>query len=359
MAHTRLSATLSDWLDTHAEAIDAGTHDPSAIVPTLGAAGLFRLGVPGAGDSSRTGDAILAIAEVARHSLAAAFVYWSQRTFIEYLLQSPNATLRERLLPGLLTGATAGATGLSNAMKFLCGIEALQITAREQEGRWRLDGRMPWVTNLRPQGFHVAGAVTTPRGGSAIVALPHDAPGLSRSADLNLIALQSSNTAALALTDVDVPPEWLIHENAAIYLPHVRPAFVGLQCGLALGLAQRALEEAQASSGPRHALQAPLAQASHGLATLREQLIEGVHDGRYRTAPTALFELRISLAELAAQAVQLELRAHGGAAYLNGKRPGFARRWREAAFVPIVTPSVVQLQTEIAKRRAVDGVDAA
>ena len=28
----------------------------------------------------------------------------------------------------------------------------------------------------------------------------------------------------------------------------------------------------------------------------------------------------------------------------------FARRWREAAFLPIVTPSLVQLKTELAKR---------
>lgn len=359
MATPDLSPALADWLEAHAEAIDLGSHDPSSIVPVLGEAGLFRLGVPNTGSASRTGDAILAIAAVARHSLAAAFVYWSQRTFIEYLLQSPNAALRDRLLPDLLSGSVAGATGLSNAMKFLCGIEALQIQARTQDGHWRLDGRMPWVTNLRPQGFQVAGAVTTPQGGAAIVALPHDAPGLFRSADLDLIALQSSNTAALALDDVHVSPEWLIHDDATTYLPRVRPAFVGLQCGLALGLAQRALEEAQAGGGPRGALHAPLAEATHTLAVLREQLIEGVHDGRYESAPTALFELRISLADLTARAVQLELQAHGGAAYLNGKRPGFARRWREAAFVPIVTPSLVQLRTEIAKRRALDGANKA
>ena len=42
----------------------------------------------------------------------------------------------------------------------------------------------------------------------------------------------------------------------------------------------------------------------------------------------------------------------GGAAYLKPAGDGFARRWREAAFLPIVTPSLVQLKTELAKRRA-------
>ena len=68
--------------------------------------------------------------------------------------------------------------------------------------------------------------------------------------------------------------------------------------------------------------------------------------------PWLLFEVRIALAEAAQQAVQLELQASGGAAYLKPAGDGFARRWREAAFLPIVTPSLVQLKTELAKRRA-------
>jgi alkylation response protein AidB-like acyl-CoA dehydrogenase len=62
-----------------------------------------------------------------------------------------------------------------------------------------------------------------------------------------------------------------------------------------------------------------------------------------------LFELRIGLAEVASQAVQLELQASGGKAYLQAYGAGFARRWRESAFVPIITPSLVQLRTELRK----------
>ncbi|MDW8400055.1 MAG: acyl-CoA dehydrogenase family protein, partial [Acetobacteraceae bacterium] len=69
-------------------------------------AGLLALGVPRAegGAGGTVGDAIEAIAAVSSHSMAAGFLFWSQRTFIEYLLQSPNGALRERLLPGLLAG---------------------------------------------------------------------------------------------------------------------------------------------------------------------------------------------------------------------------------------------------------------
>jgi len=63
-----------------------------------------------------------------------------------------------------------------------------------------------------------------------------------------------------------------------------------------------------------------------------------------------LFKLRIALAETAASAVQLELQASGGKAYLTAHGSGFARRWRESAFVPIVTPSLVQLRTELQRQ---------
>jgi heme oxygenase len=48
--------------------------------------------------------------------------------------------------------------------------------------------------------------------------------------------------------------------------------------------------------------------------------------------------------------VQLELQASGGKAYLTAYGEGFARRWRESAFVPIVTPSLVQLRAELQRQ---------
>ncbi|AVJ28372.1 acyl-CoA dehydrogenase family protein [Achromobacter spanius] len=366
---TRLDATepaggailppdLRDWLAQHAEALDEGSLDAATVLPRLASAGLFRIGVPesrGGLAGTDIGDAIEAVSQVAELSVASAFVAWGQRVFIEYLLTSPNTALAERWLPALLAGEVAGATALSNAMKFLSGIESLQISAQGDDAQWTLDGRMPWVTNLRPQGFLVAAAVTAPDGTPAVVALPHDIAGLERSADLSLLALQSSNTAALDVRSVRIGPEWLIHADARQYLPGARPAFAGLQCGLSIGLARRALQAAgQAGQGQasRGILGQPLQALSAQLEDLTASLIAGVRSQRFVTEPWALFEIRIALAEAANAAVQLELQASGGAAYLKPGGAGFARRWREAAFLPIVTPSLVQLKTELAKRQA-------
>ncbi|BBP76027.1 MULTISPECIES: acyl-CoA dehydrogenase family protein [Pseudomonas] len=349
-----LDPALSQWLDEHAQALDLGQCDPQSVLSRLAAARVLRVGVEEAqgGSGGDIADAVETLAGVASHSLAAAFVFWGQRAFIEYLLQSPNRGLRERLLPSLLSGELAGATGLSNAMKFLSGIESLQVRARSQADGWQLDGRLHWVTNLRKSGFVVAAAIEREEGGVPFVlAIPDGLEGVRRSADLQLMGLQSSNTAAIDLQQVSVSSDWLLHEDAKRFLPAVRPAFLGLQCGMAIGLSRRALSEVAGHlQDGRSILREPLLEQRHVLEQAVEALKNGLLDGRFLTRPADLFQIRITLAESAAQAVQLELQASGGKAYLSEHGSGFARRWRESAFVPIVTPSLVQLRAELQRQ---------
>lgn len=359
-----LPQPLLNWLQQHADALDQGQGPADELLPRLGQAGLLRLGVPSAlgGSGGTIGDAIEAIAQVAEHSLTAAFVFWGQRTFIDYVVNGESPALRERWLPTLLTGELAGATGLSNAMKFLSQIEQLQIQARpdtktdndpEQPGGLRLDGGLPWVTNLQPQGFVVAAAVDMgPGQPPAVVAIESGRTGLQRTPDLGLVALRDSRTAALTLKDVVLPADQVLARHGPDYLRRIRPHFLGMQCGMSIGLARAALAASRAACGPRTSLQAPLQALEHDLAQATAALQAGVASGQYATQAAPLFELRIALAGLVQTAVQLELQATGGRAYLQGQAPGFARRWLEAAFVPVVTPSLTQLQAELARQRA-------
>ena len=150
-----LDPVLQHWLEANAEALDQGRCDPQQVLGQLAAAKVLGVGVDPlqGGSGASVADAVETVASVASYSLAAAFVFWGQRAFIEYLLHSPNAELREKLLPALLSGELAGATGLSNAMKYLSGIEALQVRAANAADGWTLNGRLHWVTNLRQSGF--------------------------------------------------------------------------------------------------------------------------------------------------------------------------------------------------------------
>ena len=354
-----LPHVLNAWLSETATRIDSSAEDAPALLPALADAKLFQIGVPArfGGSDGDVADAVAAIAAVSEQSLAAGFVFWGHRAFIEYLLQSPNEELRQRLLPDLLTGRRAGATALSNAMKFLAGIEELQISAKDGADRGTLvvDGKMPWVTNLRPEGFDVAAAIDGPHGHPGFIAvLSSDDAGIVRSADLDLMAMRGSNTAAVDVHNVEIGPDRILHVNATEWLPRVRPAFLGLQCGMSIGLARRAIRETDAKlKGGRDVLSDPCRDLSVRLRGQETLLNDGLRSGRFVERAAALFHIRIELADIATEAVQLELQASGGKAYLTKPGEGCQRRLREVAFIPLITPSIVQLKTVLqAQKRA-------
>ena len=345
-----LPAGLEAWLDEHADSLDADDRHALEVIPRLAEAGLLASAVPACfgGDDEPPSRAIAAIAAVAEHSVAAAFAFWGQRVYIEFLVRGESPALRDRHLPALLEGRLAGASGLSNAMKFLSGIEGVGLTARDG----MVSGRVPWITNVRRGGFLAAAAAGTDDGGLLILSLPHDRPGLVRSDDLDLIALRGTQTAALTIEDLSYGQDDVIARDGRRWLPRVRPAFLGFQCGLSVGLARAALAMAnRLARDARSVLGPALDRAGDELAGFEQALAEGVDDGRFVESPAALFELRIGLARLVREAVDLELLASGGRAYSRNGGLGFARRWREAAFIPIVTPSLTQLEGELLRQQ--------
>jgi alkylation response protein AidB-like acyl-CoA dehydrogenase len=347
---TVLPAAFGQWLDGNAQELDLGSELAPALLPRIAEVGLFKIGVAArfGGSDGDVADATRAIAAVSARSLAAGFVFWGHRAFIECLMQSPNDALRERLLPGLLAGRRAGATGLSNAMKFLCGLGELQIKATRRDQAIEIDGKLPWVTNLRPDGFDVAAAVQGQGCPAFVASLSSDQEGLNRSDDLDLMAMRATHTAAVKLERVRVDEDRIIHPNAAEWLPRVRPAFLGLQCGMSIGLARRSLAEAQGSlGGDRDVLASPIERLIAELTDIETRLLSQIAGSLFVEQPVLLFRLRIRLAEIVDQAVQLELSTTGGKAYLSGPGEGFQRRLRESAFIPVVTPSLALLKTVI------------
>lgn len=335
-----LDESLVDWIRERAEALDTLPDEGDGLLARLAQSGLFATGTPGG--------AVCVVAALAEHSLSAAFVFWAQRAFMECVLASPNRELAARLMPDLQQGRLAGAPGLSNAMKFLGGLDRLRTSFTTGAGDMRLSGAVPWASNLRRQGFVAAIAAGDAQGDNpAVFAVPHDARGLQRTPDLELLALRGTNTAALHLDEVTVDESWQLHPQARVFLPAVRPVFVGLQCGLGLGLARASLRAArQALAGAQSTELAALESATRDLEAV---LLAGLDGSGLRERPRELLLLRLRMVEMAADAVRLELQALGGRALLGSEGRAFARRSREAAFLNVVTPTVVQLRKDLAK----------
>lgn len=91
---------------------------------------------------------------------------------------------------------------------------------------------------------------------------------------------------------------------------------------------------------------------SERLENTVSELKQGLLEGRFQQQPAALFKLRIILAESAADAVQLELQASGGKAYLSEYGEGFARRWRSRPSCRSSRPAWCNCAPNCSARRA-------
>ena len=226
-------------------------------------------------------------------------------------------------------------------------IEELNVRILEENGNYYLKGRLPWVTNARKDRFltiFVAGFADDPST-SYVVAVPSDAENFSRSEDLEFVSLQGGNTAALTFNKVPLKEEWILSKDAHQFLAQNRPAFLGYQFGLAFGLAERSLSEVEKELGKRGVLKEEWQHQVEQLDDIRHSLYQGLSEESYFVKnPRELFQLRIDIVDVVAQSLLLELQAGGGRGYFSKSTSGFIRRWNEGAFLPIVSPSAVQLR---------------
>lgn len=347
---SRFSKEFIDWLDENADHLDKESGVlANQLLQKIAAEGVFQIGVPtiygGIGGTKE--DVIEALTELGSHSLTAAFVSWGHRTFIENILASDNSYPRDTWLPELLTAKRAGGTGLSNAVKFLSNIEELNVTLVEENGKQYLQGRLPWVTNLRSDKFVAvfAAGFEDSNKRPIILAVPSEAAGLSRSEDLEFVSLQGSNTAALTFDKVPLNSNWILSNDAPDFIAKTRPGFLGYQFGLAFGLAQRSLDEVKASlNSNRSVLTKEFEETAQAILQLKKSLYLGLQDDYFIEHPKELFQLRIDIVELVATSLLLELQSSGGRGYFKHSPSSFIRRWNEGVFLPIVTPSAVQLR---------------
>jgi alkylation response protein AidB-like acyl-CoA dehydrogenase len=315
----------------------------------LAKAGRLTSGVPesfgGVGETMLS--AVEEISSVSEECLTSGFVFWCQRTLIECLVKSSNYWLRHQILPKILRGECSGTVGFSNAMKHLMRAEPLQVQASLDAETVTLDGFLPSVSNLQPNNFVVAIAAQATTGEKLIIAVPSEALGLQRGEDLQLLGLQASWTSTLRLNQVRLSHKWIINEDASNFLSKIRPTFLLLQCGLGLGITRRSLQETlQSINGTNEGvLINRLRYATLTIVQLEAQLWK-LSSGSYSDLHLReLLELRLALFRMAQDSVWLELETKGDSAYL--KPSGTARRLREVAFLPLLTPSLLEIEREL------------
>ncbi len=353
-------AVAQGSLAQQVQAIDREGHYPVACLKQLAALGAMsaHLEAPtGQGDFFLS---IQAMAEVSRVCGATGFMMWCQAVCGLYMQQSGNPALMGDQLQRHATGAGLGGTALSNPMKSYAQIESLLLKATAVDGGYLINGALPWVSNLGPG--HCCGAIAAvsqgdePSGREVMFLLRCGAPGVELRDCPSFSAMEGTGTYAIRLTDYFVGAADLIADPAKPYIARIRGAFVMLQCGMALGITQGAIDSMWDVEAQLGHVNQFLDERPDALQDELDALTERVRAlARTPFDPATDFfidvlDARAHGAELCLRAAQSALMHQGARGYLLSS--AVQRRVRESHFVAIVTPAIKHLRKEMARLSA-------
>ncbi|MEO6989544.1 MAG: acyl-CoA dehydrogenase family protein [Aquihabitans sp.] len=348
---------LLDGVEEHfaarATKIDTGGQSTREALRFLGTRDLLDIGV-GRDGPGTLGDMVDVITTVARSCMSSAFSAWAQRMTLEYVAAAGPGFAADGLLDGLASGQLAGSTAMASAFQDSAGLAPIPVTFTRRGDDLILDGIVPWASNLfADDGFWVTLTARGEDGQRVVVALPSTAPGLTVGPSLELLALGATASASLQLQGVAVPPELVVAHDVSPFLDAVRRPFLCLQAAFCVGLAEASAlavnARPDAGYGQFDSERLALALDLADVATRLHELAAGTGsagDDPALSDRRQLLSMRLDAARLASVAVQLEVKVTGGAAYLA--RSDTARRLREAAFLPIQSPTEAHLRWELA-----------
>jgi len=296
--HTALRQMLREFceqeLAPRAKEVDrTGQQDP-AILRWMGELGMF--GIPfspeyGGAGAGEMGYCIL-MEELNRACPSTATIIGAHigiAAMSLYLDGSPE--LKRRYLPGLCSGQTIGAFGLTEPG---AGSDAagIKLRATLEGDSYFLDGQKMWITNGPIADVIMVLAVTDPslgaRGGATCFVVETDWPGFSAGKPEKKMGLHGSPTSLLNFDEVRVPKENVLGEVGLGFVTFMKTLDIGrVSLGAAtLGGASVALEASLRWVKARSQFGRPIAQMQSIQFKLADMAteIEALRSLVYRTA---------------------------------------------------------------------------
>lgn len=332
---------IAEFVRDRAAALDRGETDIRTDLARIGELGLLENGLGG----ECLDHMVAVIDDIAAESLTVGFSLWAQRMALEYIDRAPES-LRARYHDDLAAGRLVGVTAMAAALKHLAGLGELPLTAERTPEGLTVSGPIHWASNVFPDSLVVFPARTTD-GGRVVAVVRADTPGIRINESPELLALGATSSTSLAFDGVRIPASDILTDNLADFCGSIRPTFLLLQTSFCVGIARASLAEA---SSRLHGLGEQFAGEHDALSAQYESLRERLY--RYAADPASasaadLIRLRLDGSVVAVAATRLEATLRGGAGYASASATN--RRFREAAFLPIQSPSEGQLRWELSQ----------
>lgn len=287
---------------------------------------------------------------LAREDLSVAFSTWADLMVLTYLKAADSQ--HPQLIEAIENGTRPGVTGMASVFKYAAGAGDLDLQAQAVNGGYKVSGKLKWASNLADDSIIVSGAHSD-QGGQVLFVVDGNAEGLTLGTPFGLLGLNATASAWVEFDEVFVAEENILTTSFPDYLPRVRPTFLLLQTSECLGVAESAIAAASGKTvGINEVFADDVAQTYDKiteLISIQESIAEKAASGE-QVAFTDLLRLRLNAAEAAVQAANLEIRVAGGAGYAQSSPA--SRRYREATFIPVQSPSEGQLKWQLAREES-------
>lgn len=338
-------AEVAEFFAARAATVDCQDTDVRPGLRFLGDRGLLGLGAPDDADGALAA-MLLVVEDVAACCMSSGFSLWAQRMAIEYLSSASDSAAISAELAELRAGGRIGVTAMAPAMRHAAGLEQVPVQAERVRGGYRLTGPIPWASNLFENAAVVLPARSTD-GECLALAVNLDDAGISVHNAPNLLALGATGSSSVSLEGVHVPDSAVLSRDLIGFVRAIRPTFLLVQSAFCAGLAGASRREAtERISGLNEQFATDLAVIASRHDSVRERLFRYARD---QHAPSAaeLLRLRLDAAGVAGEATRLEAAVAGGRGYVATSPT--SRRLREAAFLPIQSPTEGQLRWELSR----------
>ncbi|WP_428911443.1 acyl-CoA dehydrogenase family protein [Niallia sp. Krafla_26] len=288
-------------------------------------------------------DEMVIVKETAKVCMTTAFCVWCHLAALTYVRNTKKDGLKKQLLPSLEKGEILAGTGLSNPMKFYAGLEKLHLSAKPTQGGYTISGVLPSVSNLGED--HWFGFVAGINENEQIMCIvPCNTKGLKLKEKVDYLGVNGSATYACSFTDVFIPNEWVLSEDAKGFIEEIRPAFLTYQIPLGLGVTQASISSieivCQRQNGCNQFLNEQPEDLKEKVESIQKKLEIIFSGDRLNWKDIAAVKLETSYLTL--KAVQASMLHNGSAGYIQDSPA--SRRLREGYFFANLAPTIKHLE---------------
>ena len=348
---TRVDAVAAQQLVPLVREIDEGLY-PEDIMRAFGSAGAYGSHVSPEMDMGQT---IQAISRAGEECISTAFCMWCQNALAWYVASSDNTALKATLLPKVASGAALGGTGLSNPMKTFFGIEKMRLKGIRTANGYTVRGSLPWVSNVGEDGyFGIVFSVEEETGVKHVMAVARgDQPGVKTVLDHDFMSMAGTATRSVQFRDAVIEDLFVLADPIDGYLQKIRPGFVLMQTGMALGMVRSSIKLMEQVRGQLGHVNKYLEKQPEDFQAILDELeaeimelAETPYDtsiGYFRRVVTA----RLRGGEASTDAAHFAMLHCGARGFVS--KGAAQRRLRESYFIAVVTPATKQLRKMLAE----------